>query len=279
MKQKLDIEIVNKFEEFLHLENIWDNLLEKSQSDYVCLTFEWFKSWWLSFGKNKELHILLLKDKDSILGIVPLMISRTKFRGLPVREIGFIQNENSPRCDFILTDKRETSIGEIVKYFKENKENWDVIHFVNIPQDSPNYEILQDALKRNDMLFGIKNGLYSPFIQIRSDWKTYFSSRTKKFRKATRNNINRMERLGPYRIKRIENINGGEGILANIFEISKNSGKAKNGKEIKDTDENGNFFEQLSKNSSPKGWLNIWFLNLNGKSIAYEYHLRYKNRI
>ncbi len=275
----MEVEIITKFEDFLSLENIWNNVLEKSQSDYVCLTFEWFKSWWLSFGKNKELRILLLKDKNSILGIVPLMISRSHFRGLPVREIGFIQNENTPRNDLILNGERKDAIDAIVKYFKNNLGRWDVICLVNIPQESPNYEILQDTLKRNNKLFGIKKGLYSPFIRIQSDWKTYFSSRTKKFRKAVRNNINRIERIGPYHIKKIENINQDGTVLANIFEISKNSWKAKYQKQITRSDENKRFFEELSQVSSERGWLNIWLLNINDRTVAYEYHLRYKNRI
>lgn len=274
----MEIKAITKFDEFLNLENTWDSVLEKSQSDDVCLTFEWFKAWWLGFGKNKQLFILLLMEKGNLIGIAPFMIKRARYRGFPVREISFIQNEHSPHSDFLFAERREDVLDTVIEYLKKEKNKWDLINLNNVPKDSPNYEILQKCLKRNGMLFGVKKGLHSPFIQIQSDWETYFSSRSTKFRKVLRNKINRMQRLGSYSIKKIEDITNNNEILTKISEISKNSWKVKHHKEITATKEDEIFFQELSRLSEQNGWLNIFLMTLNDKPIAYEYHLKYKKK-
>lgn len=273
------IETISNFEEFLKLEEIWNKILEKSQSDYVCLTFEWFKSWWMGFGKDKQLMVILIKEEGRLIGIAPLMLVSKRFRGLPVKEIGFIQNDNSPRCDFIISEKREEVINAIVRYLKRIKNNWDVINFSNLPVESANYEIFKECFKKNRFIFGIKDGLCSPFIRISSDWPTYFSNRSKKFHKVLRNKINRIERLGHYSIQKISTESEYDNVLNNIFDISSKSWKAKFDKDMAGTEENKKFFLELSKICGRKGWVNIWLLNLKDKPIAYEYHLQYKNKL
>lgn len=278
MKQNITLEIIDKFEDFRNLENIWNTTLEKSGSDYVCLTFEWIKAWWLAFGKENGLWIVLFKKDHEVIGIAPLMRNNGKLRGLPIKEIGFIQNDNSPRSDFIIAENREEVIEKMIEYLMEIKK-WDIMNLVNIPEESPNFDILEEALRRKNMLFGIKNGLRSPYIKISSDWPAFFAGRSQKFRKVLRNKINRMNRTGPYSIRKTDNISNVQGVLNNIFEVSKKSWKADYGKDITSTEENIKFFKALAEESNKNGLLNIWTLDINDTPIAYEYHLSYKNRV
>ena len=278
-RRKVDLTVVTKFDEFLRLEDQWPVLLDKSKSDYVCMTFQWFKSWWVGFGKDKHLSILLVKEDGGLIGLAPLMISHAKLRGFPIRVVEFIQNRNSPRCDFIIMKKNQEVVKAMVDYLVANKSKWDVIDLLNMPQESDNFSTLENCLRNHGLLFGVKKGLLSPFIPIDSDWRTFFSSRSKKFQKVLRNKVNRMERLGAYNISKIDKESELDGVLNTICKISANSWKARLKEDIAATPENRIFFEELSRNCSNKGWLNIWLLDVDGKAIAYEYHLRYKGRL
>ncbi len=276
----MKIEIIDNLKDFLSLESIWNEVLEKSQSDHVCLTFEWFKSWWPAFGKNKQLFILLFKDEGNFtIGIAPFMLCRSRCAGLPVKKISFIYNDNSSRADFLLTGARDNILKVMVDYLNVNKDKWNIIELQNMPNESSNFEILQKALRSKGMLFGIKEGLHSPFIPIKSDWQAYFCSRSKKFRKYLRNIINRLTKSGNYIIERIDSRNINQETLNRIFEISNKSWKAKCKKEITHNEENRRFFEEFSQITNEKGWLNVWILNINGKDAAYEYLLRYREKI
>lgn len=274
----LKIEVITGFEDFLSLERVWNNLLEQSQNDVVFLRHEWFKSWWIGFGKDKELFILVVKDEKEIIGLAPLMIASSRYRGMWVKQISFMENDNTPQTDFILTERKKEAVGLIIECLQAHREKWDVIYLRNIPKVSENNEILSNILKQNKMLFRWKDGLCSPFVQMDSDWKTYFQSRSAKFRKVLRNKINRLQRLGAYTIQQFERIENNGKPLAGILEISRNSWKAKFQKDIATNRENKTFFEELSRIAADKGWLKIWLLTLGHKPLAYEYHLLYQNR-
>jgi len=275
----MKIETITKFEDFLSLETIWNNLVEKSENDTLFLRHEWFKCWWLGFGKNKQLFVLLVKDEGSIIGIAPLMIERTHYRGFPVRKIEFIENSNSPRVNFILTKKKEECLEAVFNYLKENKDKWDIIDLRNVPEDTFICGSLPEVLDRNKLLSGIRKGLHSPFISVNSDWHTYYSTRTRRFRKSLKNKTNRIKKIGEPVIQKFENIGNPGTVLTDIMEISKNSWKGKYQRDIASIEDNRRFFEELSKEAGKKRWLNIWLLSINGKPVAYEYHLKYKDRV
>lgn len=275
----MNIELITKFEDFLKFEKVWEKILGLTKSEYVCLTFEWFKAWWQSFGENKQLFVLSVKDHEEIIGLVPLISGRSYYRGIPIKEIKFMENENSPRVDFLISRKPEEALDAIFEFLKANQSNWDVIRINNIPKESPNFEIIQQSVKKLAMIFGVKKGYSSPYIKIDTNWDTYYSKLSRKFHKDLRNKVNRISRLGKYEIKKVESILDNKGILSKIFEISKKSWKNKIKKDISCTLANKKFFENLTEISSRNGWLNIWLLEIDGHPVSYEYKLLYKNSI
>lgn len=274
----MEIEVITSFNDFLKLENVWDAVLERSLNDDLYLTFGWFKAWWLGFGKGRQMHLLVIKKGDAIIGFAPLMISSAAYRNFPVRELGFMQNNNSPGADFIITGQREEAIRAIIAHISA-ADSWDIVHFKNIPEYSVNYAILVKVLHEKGLLHGIKKGLSSPFLKIESDWETYFSTRTRKFRKVIRNKVNRMKKMGEYDIRIVERVAEGDDTLESIFKISRESWKAPVVRDIIGSIENINFFTELSKTASGKGWLKIWLLSFGSCPAAYEYHLVYKGKI
>jgi len=129
------------------------------------------------------------------------------------------------------------------------------------------------------ILFGIKDGVSSPYIPINSDWQSYYSKRSKKFREVLNNKANRLKRIGTITIQEFNNCDQDGDLMAKIFEIGRRSWKEKEKIAISSSKDNRNFFSELSKIASQKGWLSIWLLNLNGQPIAFEYHVKYKGKV
>jgi CelD/BcsL family acetyltransferase involved in cellulose biosynthesis len=273
----LKTRLITRFEDFLKLENQWNILLERSQNDTLFLRHEWFKCWWKAFGKDKQLFLLLAVENDELVGIAPLMITNVKYRGLRLREIGFLQDDNSPRSDLISLNKE--ALNSIIRFLKDNNNLWDIVSLKNIPKDSETAKALPEVLKQNKLAFLASKGKFSPYITINSGWQAFISDKSSKFRKVMRNKINRVKRLGEYTITKIENINGNKGVINSICDISEKSWKAECNGDIARSKENKYFFEELSSAAGNKGWLNIWLLNIkDNHPIAYEYHLKYKNK-
>ncbi len=269
------IEVITEYKDFLALGDSWNHLLEKSSSDSVFLTFEWMQAWWKAFGKDKQLLVLLVKDSQGNLsGIAPLMLSREKILGLTLRKLSFIYNNNSSSADFLISAERENTLQAIIAYLKDKRNHWDIMELQNIPLESPNYQILIDHLRKEALVFGIKDGLRSPFIPIKPGWQGYFSTRPKKFRKTARNILNRISKFS-HSIEKFTDYRSDNGILDKVFQISGKSWKA--GQRGATT--NQEFFQELNRITREKKWRYIWLLSLDGAPVAYEYHLRYKDKV
>ncbi|MDD5775401.1 MAG: GNAT family N-acetyltransferase [Candidatus Omnitrophica bacterium] len=265
------IELIEDLEALPALRAEWEDVLSKSSHDHVCFSYEWIKAWWDAFGKGKQLLILAARDDDGrICAIAPLMRFRTFLFGLPVRKISFIYNNNASRADLIDGGFNREAAEGMAAYLRQNAHLWDMVELENIWDSSLTCKNLPDAMRHSNIRYSLKDGLHSPYVIVSGDWQSYFASRSKNFHKSYRNIWNRLKSRGDWSI-----INEPE--LDGIYNISRKSWKARCRKDIAADAENRDFFEILTDIAEKKGWLHLWILKVEGKGIAYEYALEYKN--
>src|ERR1039458_4171160 len=99
---RLRVEVISDFDSLVSAQPAWDRLVDLAGIDHPFLGHDWILSWWESFGAGRKLNILLVKDGEDLVGIAPLMVSRQRMYGVPLRELGFIYNDHTPRFDFIV---------------------------------------------------------------------------------------------------------------------------------------------------------------------------------
>lgn len=79
----LSLEVVTKEEQFSALCDEWNGLVAKA-GVHIFQTHEWQRIWWKYFGKNKQLYILLFRDANRLVGIIPLFMDSFKMLGSQV---------------------------------------------------------------------------------------------------------------------------------------------------------------------------------------------------
>jgi len=275
----LNVELISDFDSFLQLEEEWNSLLEKTSTNTVFLRHEWFKCWWKAYGVGKKLCILLIKQEDKLIGISPLMISRDHFRGFPVRKIGFIENNETARSDFITLYDQSRIIEETITYLIQKRALWDVLIFNKIPMDTDTPKVLQTACRKKGVSFLRRPSLHSPFLRIDTDWDTFYKNTSQKFKKKLRYNNNRLKKLGNISIEKLSQAINAEACLADVFAIGQKSWISKIGKSISSNRETKLFFSELAHTASTRGWLSIWLMKAGDKPVAFEYHLEYNNNV
>ena len=107
--------------------------MKSIQNNTIFLRHEWFKCWWEAYGARKELLVLLIKERGNLIGICPLMISEDYFRRFPIKKIGFIENDQTPRTNIISPYKQNEIIDTMITYLTEGVSSWNVIDFNKIP--------------------------------------------------------------------------------------------------------------------------------------------------
>lgn len=276
----IDIDLVTDFTEFQSLRSDWNELRENEPSeDMVFLAQEWFDCWWQAYSKNCRLFVVVARENNQIVGIAPFMISKVLFRGLPLRLLSFIDNGNSAHNNFIINStKRYEILKEIMDYLLEMKPKWDILELKRIPPESKNFNILREVLRSNAVLWTEKEGTHAPYLKFSSDWQCFFNNLSRKNRKTIRNIENKIKRKGDYHVRQIIDFEEYEKIKSHLYSIAMDSWQERIGNSL-NTPVDKHFFNRLSKVASIYNWLLIWILYLNGEPIAFEYHLKYRERI
>lgn len=269
----LTLKVVSTFKEFQALKTDWNGLLEQTGVDRVYMTHEWFTAWWRAFGDGKCLFIVLVTNGDHIYGIVPLMRFTGRFRGMPVRAIGFMENEDSPGCSFIVKRGYEQVVEDVISFIMNDVGHWDVLLLKNMPGDET--DRIAEFLNRNvarRIRHMTTGGLKSPYLNINGDWETFFGGISVTRKKTLRNIGNRLKKLGDITIKE----HGSAEKLNEMAVVSEKAWKHKEGIAFISQKERRRFFQYLSEIAQHNGWLSIWFMYKTNEPIAYEYHLKYK---
>jgi len=277
----MQIEIVTEYDDFMALETIWKNVQRQSRNDIICLTHEWFRCWWHSFGEGKKLFILVVKEEDKVIGIAPLHLARGTYRNMfRASEVGFCVNGMSPRVDFISIKNREEAVIEfILNYLFDNCQLWDILRLNKICTKSPTYKILMHLLSKRNRTFRITEAIKSPYISIKGKWDDFYAGRSRNFRKGMRNKLNRVKRFGDVRIEKIQEEGRLYESLPILYDISGKSWKDSVGKSLPKRKCQVAFYDQITRIMGKKGWINIWLVQCPDGYIAFEYHLVYKGMI
>lgn len=275
----MELICVNDFISFLNLKDDWNNLLSQSTSDNLFLRHEWLSNWWSSYNnKNKSaLMALLLKKDGRLIGAAPLMLSKDKMRGLPIKKIAFMGESSWTTGDFLTAEQKEEALEKIIEYILGIK--WDMMDLQNVPEESENIRIMAEILKKKGIGHLSMPASSSPYLIADASWDSFYNQRSIRFKKAMRNKINKINKSGAVKIQKYSTPEEVKRVLPIIFEIGLKGWKHKINNAISSTEENKRFYTQLSETMSSLGWLNIWLLSLNEKPIAFEYHIRHKNTI
>jgi len=268
--------ILEDQEAFENLEKEWDDLCEALASSVtVFASFMWYQNWWRFFGADAKLRLFVMWEGETLVGIAPLMWKRDSLYGVPVKKIGFMQNNQSLHNDFIvLPEYRDVFLQNLIKSLFGQSNQWDMLYFRNLPLKSNNCVSLIQVLDSSGKNWKQSpNSIDSPFLIPSGNWPAFLAGRSTRTRKTLKNIRNRICKAGRVVVK---NISTWEEFLAckdDLFDVARKSWTEKVGDSL-GSSPNRNFFESLAHNAAARGWLSVWALYLDGKMIAAEFHLR-----
>lgn len=284
----MTIELITTTDQFCSLKDSWDNLLEKSASKSVFLTWEWLYHWWVHFKGNKELNILLVKDKQTgeLLGIAPFCVTETKiFNLLKLKKIKFLGAEKvaSDFLDFIIYPGKEKIVLEsIYEYLLEERKNWDIIEIGDILESSTTREFFNHNLN-GSLRFKELNAEICPYIDLPQSHEEFFKNLGAKMRRNLRWQTRQLEQ----KYKVTFSINGAENAIRKNIEAlfllhedrfkakrkEKNAVSSFGGEQLK------SFHRDIAMSFLPKGYLRLFILTEKGNLIGCSYAFKFKDEL
>lgn len=190
----LSCSVVSESSAFDGLNEAWNELLEYCDAS-VFQSFEWQRTWWKHFGesdRSARLHILLIRQRDRLVGIAPFYVQKIRTLGLlPFKKLAFIAQGPSDYLNVLFAQGFEAECADrVAEHLSTHGSTFDVLHLEEFTERSPNHLLLYEALVKRGMTGQHFINEYCPRTQLLETWEGTLAS----FKVDTRREIRRRRR-------------------------------------------------------------------------------------
>ncbi len=278
----LSIKKISTQNEFSELKEDWTDLLKKSRSDTLFLTWEWMYTWWDYFKDNKYLFILTVYDEsDNLVGIAPLCINNKNVGSIPVlKYVEFLGTMpiSSDHLDFIICKRMERKVlGAIVEYiFQEGK--WDFCLLTNIPITSLTSRLLKEIMGNRP--FQLEISQVCPYIPLPDQIGNYYSSLSRSRRNTIkRRRRNLQKKYNGFEFLIFEEQDDIDDAMERLFKLHEKRWMLMKHKGNFSRNKVRDFHKKVAGIFLNSDMLRLYFLRIRGKDVAALYVFKYNNKL
>lgn len=278
-RTEFQVEVVSDIDRFKSLASDWDDLVNRCRVDRVFLSHAWFRTWWESFGGANQLHVVTVRSGGHLVAAAPLMRTRALLYGIRLDAIQAIYNPHTPRYDLIVGDNRDPVLYRLI--WRELAENGgsEAVILTQVPSSSATLPILEDLAEHDGWLTGQWHAPPSPFISLNNDYEAFFTSLTNSSRYNLRKRYERLQKRGPVDVEVITEPQAVQEAMTDGLRIEASAWKGLQGTAIASDPVVREFYIRLAEREARTGRLQLTFLRVGGKRIAFSYLLRSERRL
>ena len=279
----MKIRSVKSINGFRGLESAWNRILLSTGRYHIFQTFEWNFSWWLHFGADFHLYILVVENEKEITGICPLMYSEQGFGLIRWRKFEFIGKRVSNYHDIIVGENGGgyETLNLLVTYLHNRMTGFDYAVLRLFPEESISLRLLKEALKQANVSYRLMEDDASHLVRMESAWQTYLETDVpRKFRYDIRRQIRRLEEKGRLSVLECKDDESLEEALTELFrmKIAHRKSKGENRTYFEDA-----VFQKFDRATGhlllKKKWLFTHMIKFDGRVIAVNFDFIYGNKI
>lgn len=278
----LEIEIIKGGVEIItSLANDWIGLCDEGASRVPFLRPEWFAALLANFKKRTE--VITVRRNGNLRAILPLMRSKDKLHGLPVRKLQAVFNPNSPCFDIVHSPdegERTELVGGIWKQLKEAK-GWDVFECRLVKGGSWLEELLAHA-RREGHSTGIWPMDRAPYITVPTpeadgSINSYFSGSRKHLKKELSRRLKRLKESGEVRFAVTKDFR--PETIDRFLEVENRGWKGRAGTAAIQDGKAAALHADFARSMAREGNLLIYELLLDSRTIAMCINIKYGERL
>jgi CelD/BcsL family acetyltransferase involved in cellulose biosynthesis len=266
----IEIQEINTREGLGGLVSDWNDLAERANPS-LFLSHGWFSSCAEVLAPSQRLKVLALREAGKLTGIAPLLLRSTSLRHFPLKQVGFLDNDLTPFCDFLLLEP-ESGVRAIVDYLVKSG-GFDLLRFNRMLPSSPNLPFLKRELERRGMTPHENAVAEVVVLRIAGDWDTFYNAKSRKFRMTRRSIANKIARLGEISVECAETPEQLKPALAAVLELSTLGWKRLENRDRLGEDVERRLLTSLVDRAAARQNVRIWMLRKDGDVIAAEFHL------
>jgi CelD/BcsL family acetyltransferase involved in cellulose biosynthesis len=236
----------------------WARLAECSRN--VFATWEWISTWWRHFGRGRRLLLFGCRTQDArLVAIFPLYL----WSAWPLRIVRFVGHGPGDQLGPICADgDRRIAARALRGFLAENSSRWDVFLGEQLPGDEDWSALLgAKSLRREG----------SPVLRLGGgSWEQMLSSWSSRLRRKVHYDERRLARDHELVYRLADDPSRLQDDLDTFFALH----LARWGASVF-TGVRAAFHRDFAGQALARGWLRLWFLELDGHPVAAWYGFRY----
>lgn len=255
----------------MDIEEQWISLVLRSPMASVFQTFEWAVAWYESYGKNKDLRIVVGFEDSKICFIMPLYVEESRnWLRLRSNTMRFIGDPRSDYLSVIYDDTEKHHWGMLLEYLRKELTDCYTYKFFNVLLEIQNEDSLYSYLDNNMIYYRVNpENCYNIDLSISSP-----ILRTKTLNYSKR----KLEEMGELKYTVYKDEQLLKERLEIFFESHILQWSQKNAPSMFKNELNKDFYRNLVKRLFKHGRLHFSELQLNGQHIAVHFGFVYTDR-
>jgi CelD/BcsL family acetyltransferase involved in cellulose biosynthesis len=242
------------------LQGEWQALAEESGNLFA--TWEWVSTWWSHFGRGHDLVVGAVRgERSRLVGVLPLHVHRLA----AIRMLRFVGHGAGDQLGPVCAPRDLGRISDALRQILQTTgSRWDLFLGEQLPAD----EHWNAALGAKIVA---QTGL--PLVRAPGlDWEGFLASKSSNFRQQAR----RRER-NLVRRYRVQYRFGSAETLAADLDILFALHRLRWGRRPSLFAAQEQFHREFAARALDRGWLRLWFLELDGEPVAAWYGFRFSN--
>ncbi|MBA3294882.1 MAG: GNAT family N-acetyltransferase [Geodermatophilaceae bacterium] len=238
----------------------WDALARRVGNIFA--TREWISAWWRHHGRDKEWLVTACRNlAGDLVAILPLYVSSPR----PVRMLRFLGHGAGDRLGPICANADVVPVARALsRLLIEARTMWDVLLVEQIPADQRWGALLHGTHLRFEA---------SPSLRVHWDgFEGFLASRSRNFREQVRGRERRLRREHRLHFRLSDEPGRLQADLTTLFGLHAN--RWGGGSQAFDGRRQA-FHRDFAARALERGWLRLWFLELDDRPVSAWYGFRY----
>ncbi|MBU7315052.1 GNAT family N-acetyltransferase [Paenibacillus oleatilyticus] len=272
---KLHIIELKKFSDFSAIRTAWDRMLEQAVTRNVALTYEWAYASWKRYAGFFDVRVATLWEADTLVSAIP-------FVARPVRGEGCRGTAVQVLTEIVpySTVSEDAPVLEcFFAYLRHNYADLLKVSFQEVDASCYGFAGLTDWAQGEGMPFFIYKSHESPYVEIRTDFSSYYLTRKKKIKNALRNKPDKLQALSPFRIESYAKETDIRHGFRQLLEIDCESWKYEERSDMASREGQHIFYETLAEEGAKRGMTELWLLVNEREPVAFEYNLFFEGKV